>query len=936
MPAIVNYDNGHYGGGIHNWGIEQDHNGVLYFANDEGLLSFDGSHWKIYPLPNKTILRSIKIGKDLRLYAGGQGEFGYFSPDEQGRLTFVSLKDNIADEQRSFADIWNIETVDKAVFFRTERCIFKWQDNRVTVMESESEWLYMGKANGRIIAQDKAKGLLMLHGDRWTPMLQTPLPEDFIINSITQQDKDSLLLVNSLSHGPQAIHAGQLLPIQYDTPIENVTHTRQIDPDIRVVATINNGCFLIDQKGKQLYHLSKNNGLQNNAVLSIHVDNNGNFWLGLADGISFVAYSNALKHINPGVFDNSGGHTSRIFENTLYVGLSNGVYKLPLGNTPDISMVQADFTPLHQAWGQAWGMDVVHGKLLLGRHEGAFDVQDDGITPIAQGKGYWNFVDWPSSYGNSQRVLSGNYYGISVFDLKDDAFSLMGNLSGFNESARFIVTDDKNNIWVSHPYKGIYKIVTTPDLRTKETAIYTEQQGLPSTYNNHIYSIKGAIAVGTEMGVYEYNESTDIFEVSDYFEPIFGKKYIRYLMEDSEGNIWFIEDKQLGVARYNGNSYTILYIPELNGKTLGGFEHINCIDANNIIIGAQKGFYHLNFEKYLTKPNKQHTRISFVKAFGKIDSVLFGGYFGEVNEQIAQEREPRIKHGLNSFHFEYSATFNKNNENTHFACYLKGFDEDWSAPDKRTERVYTNLPAGNYVFMVKTQDNLGNESEIASYRFTILPPWYQSTWAYIIYMLLFVWFCYVIYRRQQRKIMDERVAFQKEQEHIKYMHQLEMDKSEKEIIKLKNEKLELEIETKNSELASNAMHLVQKAELMSNIKAELFKVKKELKDDTQITDFNRIIRLLDAEEKSDESWEQFSVHFDKVHVNFLKHLKEAYPRISSTELRLSAYLKMNLSTKEIASLMKISPRGVEVGRYRLRKKLDLPSHTNLFEFFNRI
>ena len=168
------------------------------------------------------------------------------------------------------------------------------------------------------------------------------------------------------------------------------------------------------------------------------------------------------------------------------------------------------------------------------------------------------------------------------------------------------------------------------------------------------------------------------------------------------------------------------------------------------------------------------------------------------------------------------------------------------------------------------------------------------------------------------------------------MHQLELDKSEKEIIKLKNEKLELEIDTKNSELASNTMHLVQKADMMSKIKNELFKLKNELKDDTQTADFNKIIRLLNAEEKSDEGWEQFYVHFDKVHVDFIKHLKDKFPSITSNELRLSAYLKMNLSTKEIATLMKISPRGVEVGRYRLRKKLNLASNVNLFEFFNAV
>ena len=199
---------------------------------------------------------------------------------------------------------------------------------------------------------------------------------------------------------------------------------------------------------------------------------------------------------------------------------------------------------------------------------------------------------------------------------------------------------------------------------------------------------------------------------------------------------------------------------------------------------------------------------------------------------------------------------------------------------------------------------------------------------------MFFGIMYIVYKRQHRKIINQRIAFQREQEHTQYMHQLEMDKSEKEIIKLKNEKLELEIETKNTELASNTMHLVQKADLMSKIKGELFKLKKDINDDTYAADFNKIIRLLNAEEKSDESWEQFTVHFDKVHVDFLKHLKDAYPAITSNELRLYAYLKMNLYTKEIAKLMKISPRGVEIGRYRLRKKLNIDGNVNLFEFFN--
>jgi ligand-binding sensor domain-containing protein/DNA-binding CsgD family transcriptional regulator len=931
MPDLVNYDNSSYSGGTHNWDIQQDRNGVLYFANDEGLLTFDGSRWKIYPLPNKTIVRSIKISADNKIYVGGQGDFGYFSPDHNGKLVFSSLKNKIPNGYRSFADIWNVQSVGKATFFRAENNIFRWLNGKITIFKTDSKWLYMGLGNNTIIAHDRVRGLLKLIGNDWKPAAKTVLPANFSITSISEFGRDTVL-ISSTSHGLRTLVAEQLLPLKAAVGIYNVTNTCKIDENTIAIATLDRGCFLIEKNGKQLYHLTKNSGLQNNSVLSLFKDNNNNIWLGLADGISFIANNNAIKHINPAIFDNAAGHTSIIYKNKLYVGLSNGFYDLPLVGS-DISLVQNNFIPVLNAVGQAWGMNIINGKLLLGRHEGAFELTEKGAQPIAEGRGYWNFMHYTQQRSSDETIIAGNYNGISILQQVNNKFKLSGAVEKFSESARFIVTDSKNNIWVSHPYKGVYKISQTVNLMPS-TVLYTDKKGLPSTFNNHIYQIKNKMVVGTEKGIYEYNYIADKFEISKFFEPIFGKKYVRYLKEDAQENIWFIEDKKLGVARYNGKVYKILYIPELNGKTLGGFEHINCIDKNNIIIGAKKGFYHINYEKYLSNDVKQQVRISLVKAFGKSDSTLFGGYFGQVNENASQKNKFKIRHGWNSFHFEYSSTINKNKANTFYTCYLKGFDEKWSALDKKTEKDYTNLPAGDYVFLVKTQDNLGNESPKASYRFTILPPWYQSIVAYVMYVIIFGAIMYALYKRQQRKIINQRIAFQKEQEHTNYMHQLEMDKSEKEIINLKNEKLELEIDTKNAELASNTMHLVQKADLLSKIKNELFKIKKDLKDDMQTADFNKLIRLLNTEEKSDESWEQFSVHFDKVHVNFIKHLKDDFPGISSNELRLSAYLKMNLSTKEIAKLMKISPRGVEIGRYRLRKKLNIPSNVNLFEFFN--
>jgi DNA-binding CsgD family transcriptional regulator len=166
-----------------------------------------------------------------------------------------------------------------------------------------------------------------------------------------------------------------------------------------------------------------------------------------------------------------------------------------------------------------------------------------------------------------------------------------------------------------------------------------------------------------------------------------------------------------------------------------------------------------------------------------------------------------------------------------------------------------------------------------------------------------------------------------------YMHQLELDKNEKEIVSLKNEKLEAEIIHKNAELASSAMYLVQKAELLTKLKQDLGKMYKSGNVEEIKEDLKRMMKTVDDENTVETDWNQFSMHFDSVHSNFLMVIKERFPNLSPSELKLCAYLRMNLSTKEIAQLMNISARSVEVSRYRLRKKLQLPSEVNFFSYF---
>jgi ligand-binding sensor domain-containing protein/DNA-binding CsgD family transcriptional regulator len=937
IPDIINYSRDIYNAGTQNRGIVQDRNGVMYFANYEGLLSFDGNYWKNYPLPNKTVVRSIAIARDGRIYAGGQDDFGYFSPDHSGRLVYTSLKTLLAEKNYSFSDIWNIVPYENDVFFLSREKIFQLNNKTVTVYPAALKWLFLGESNHQLIAQDEKNGLLEFRDGLWAPFVnESGLPVGYQVSCLFPFGKDSSFM-GTINTGFYFLAGKKITPFHFAGPDpfvnERVLTAIAVSKDWLAIGTNLDGTYIVDKKGEIIQNLSRKEGLQNNNILHLFLDKNKNLWLGLDNGIDFIAYNNAIKHIYPEKLNEGLGYTSMIFDKELFVGTSNGLYCLPIDDKEDLSFLRGEFKPIPGTKGSTWGLSEINGSLLLGHHDGAYQIRNDRLIPIDNRLvAYWSFLPF-SNVLPSAVILGGDDYGIDLIHYANGRFTAQGNIPGYDATSQFMAIDNNNTVWVAHAYRGVYKIDMN-DTAHPRVKLYTEKNGLPSYLKNHLFKVKNHIVVTTEKGVYEYNPLTDSFGPSAYFKGFFGERYIRLLKEDAAGNIWFIEENSLGVVDLSGPQPEIIYFPELSGKMVADYEHIYPYDKYNVFVGAEKGFYHINYEEYKKNRYPIQAKIRAVRAFGKTDSLLFGGYFGEVGDSLEQPPEGvySISNNWSSLHFEYSSPLYAAQGSIQYSYLLKSFDKDWSSWSKKTEKEYTNLPAGNYTFQVKSKSNLGNESEISEYSFIILPPWYQTGWAYLLYTLLFAALVYILYYWLRRIFRQQQAKHNEEQKRLQYLHQLEMEKSEKEIVNLKNEKLEAEIEHKNTELASAAMHLVQKGELLGNIREELMRIKKGANGDGSAEEYKKMLRILGEENKMDKDWEQFAIHFDKVHSDFLQILKGAYPSLSSHELKLCAYLRMNLSSKEIAQLENISVRGVEISRYRLRKKLKIPTEINLFDF----
>lgn len=936
-PKIVNYNSSQYKAGLQNWDVAQDKNGILYFGNNEGLLSFNGSFWKNYPLPNHTIVRSVEVDLRNRIFVGGQDELGYFFPDETGSLEYHSLISLIPGKERRFADVWEIAVVGDEVFFRSTQAIFHYSDGMIKVYKPETSWLFMGAAAGGIYAQTASRGMVKFSKGKWTGVGGTLISENTVITSVLEYSADTLL-VTTRDKGLYLLTEEGL--IKMSTPLDNVLESDRIncsgrvDSESFIFGTASGGVLIVDKKGKLLQKFSFREGLQKNNVHGVFLDHNGSLWLALEDGIDLVAINSAIKQINP---DRNTGYSMHLYENSMYIGTSNGLYSsiIDLRNR-DLSLSKGEFKLVSNTKGRVWNLKEINNQLLVGHEEGFFSIDKKGNINSFRTPGSWMFVPVHSELSTFE-VFSGSYTGLRRIRFTGNRIEDQGHIDGIEESLRFIAYDRASNtVWASHPYHGVYRINLTSDKKKiSGTTLYTKKDGLPSTLYNYLYKIRNKILVATEDGVYEFDEKVAKFQPSPLFKTALKGISIQYLKEDGDGNLWFVSNKKVACIDFSKPGkdlpFTIIYFPELNGKVVGGHECIYPLNRENIFIGGNSGFFHLNYKKYVENIRKPTVLLGQIKVFGRKDSVIFGGYFLKGNEVAAKQdadAEIEIPHTLNSIHFEYSSTLYDQQADLEFSYMLEGFDGDWSSWSEKREKDYTNLSPGTYTFKVKARNNLGSESNIQSYSFTIAPAWYQTIWSYIFYIFIFSATIYLLFKWEKKK-------HQKEQERLNYLFQLELDRNEKEIVRLKNEKLESEVNFKNRELASMTMHLVQRGEVLVKVKEVVSALAKKT-DISDSSGFKQLLRLIREVERTDEDWENFTLHFNTVNADFFDVLKEAYPDLTPNELKLCAYLKMNLSSKEIAQLMNITIKAVEVARYRLRKKLKLSSETRLESFISEI
>ncbi len=937
MPRIIHYTKKEFNSDPQFWAMCQDLQGVLYFGNNDGVIIFDGERWQRVALPNNSSVRSLRMNKKGEVYAGGFNELGTIKRDEYGKYYYQSLLDLLRAEDRNLENIWQIHEVQGYMVFRSTRMLIAIANNKAITLPSANAFKYCNVINDQLYVQDNERiKLLDLSSLEFTDLIhQREINSEEIVALLPGFKKESLVLITK---------KGSAYTI--DPLTRKVTFSKRLIPEnssnlvicaikstkgTYYMGTLSTKVILLDASGEHVTTSEAFQNLQDNTVLNLFESREGNIWVLLNNGIDCIDVSSPVTML----FDNAAIFDVLPVKKTMYLATNQGVF-VSRDDANENNFSRASFNKIDGLEGQAWSLQFFKETILCSHDRGIFTISKNGVQKIPGITGIWKIIEVK---GRPDDFLACTYEGLYLLHYDDNAkgFILRHKIEGFQESSRDILQSNEPGIfWVCHGYKGVFRIKVDESLsRVVSLEHFKDQNGLPSPFNINVFRWKDETVFTTNKGIFTFNEDANRFEPHRLLTELFGtERNVRKLLQRDD-KTWFIHDDEAGYFLTDSPKPVLekgLFL-NLKGSFNQSMECIVPLSAENVFMGTITGLYAFDLTYNPSKRTSANMLIMKVTAQQKDNEVL-----GTLD--ASREARLQLSNNTGSIRFDFAAPDFQDRMNIQYSYRLEAVDEKWSDWQETPYKEFTYLRSGRYAFHVKARSLLGESSHEAVYYFEILPAWYQTIWAYIVYSLAAAFIVVTIATMVKRKINLEKQKTRDEEEKKRKVLELEIQqiklKQEKEQIIKDKEQLEEDVIHKSKELANYTMLLVKKRELLSEMLDELKGLKESVRSDASKQIVRDLIKKINANLQNEEHIQVFEANFERVHHEFFAQLKSTFSDLTQKELQLCAFVRMNLTNKEIASILNISVRGVETARYRLRKRLGMSHEQDMAAFLEKL
>jgi len=910
IPELLNYTSNDYKAGLQNWSLTHTENNTLYVANNHGLLVFNGQNWSLFPMENKNLIRSVRAVED-RVYCGSFEEIGYWTWDACGHHYYHSLRDIIPEGALENEEVWHIVSHNGLIFFQSFATLLVYDGVKIEKLPIPGNIMYLQVLNEEIWLPVIDKGIFLFEKNTFKFVEGSEVFNDKMITGMVSYPEkgNSRRLISTLKDGIFLYENGIFFP--WRNELQGKLNDYQINKFLKlatgdiVIGTIRSGVFVLSAEGQVKYKVSSFNGLQNNSILSLKEDQRGRIWIGLDKGVSSLNpvdnYRTFVdKNALMGAFYSIAKHKDK-----LYFGTNQGVFYYESKNSNEA------FHLINGTQGQVWQLKSIGDDLWCGHNEGTFIINNQRAKKISDITGGW-CVEFLNE--GKTLLLQGNYTGLALFTNSSTGWKLVHRLEAFGAPVKKIIQKSKNEFWVTGPYTGLSLITLDSDYKS---VINVKNYNIRLSNATHLLPDinfwRGKLRVFDGKIHRMYNTATDDFDP----DPILNKHSNEFLFRPVNDSCFFkifngyVEmvcvDDLKGNALKNENlkeaeQYSVNII-RININANRDYHNVVQWGEGWVGVCAENGYTFIN-EEDSSKPRTQSLD------FLKLESPNLKGCIAIVdNLPLSIEYKYR----------DVTIYFKDNNyfPLTAYSYRCVSIDSLWRPLTAPGQIRLVNVPWGPHIVEVKVAN------DISKLNLSVLKPWYLSYWAFLIYGLLLLLSIFAVQRYIDRELKIKNQKLEEKNQRI----------LKERLIQLENDRLIKENITKNKELANATLQLIKKNETLQEIKSELIDIRKKGDHTLTTQDFKVMVKQINDNLSLQEDKALFNASFEEVHEDFMKKLKSEFPSLTQDDLLLASYLRMNLPTKDIAPLFNLSLRGLENKRYRLRKKMDLPSELNLNDFF---
>jgi len=926
LPKITHYSRTDFQADAQFWMMTRDNDGILYFGNNDGALIFDGERWQKVLLPNNSGVRSLVTTPDGKVYAGGYNEIGLIVKDSQGNYQYKSLLKDLKLEIEKIENLWQVHVLKDYIIYRSFNELIAISGNNATHISSNQAFIFSGIVNNHLYVQDEGNGILEFDPESMRLKMifeAAHFGNNAIVSFLPLQNKNEILAISKTGQ----IYKGNIKTktIELWKSIFEENNNDQIITAIKhdedfLLGTLKSKILLLTKDGNIISQPASFSNIFDSSILNFY-ESDGNIWALLNNGLDYIEFDSPVSNL----FKEASVYDILIDDQILYLATNKGVYTSDI-NGDNIQNHGLNFKNIPDLEGQAWSVQKEGGSIIISHDKGLFQLKNGRPEKIGNQGGFWKIM---AVEGVPDTYLASNYNGLFLLTQENNTWKIEHKIGGFDESTRDILkAPGDNTYWVCHGYKGVYKLKINEDYtRVYAQEHFTDQNGLTSPFNVNVFNWNQDIVFTSNTGIYTFNQASNRFEPFEKLNRILDTAYnTRKILRHKE-KAWVVLDDEVGYFLPEEKQPKLnkdLFL-DLKGYLNRGMESILPLENGKVLVGANTGLYLYDINKKVAD-HKIKTQITNAS------------YFKEQQEEkipLNNQKELFLPNKTEIFRVEFATPRMSPSATIQYRYILEGIDSKWSIWDETPYKEYTHLRPGNYVFKVRSRDLTGSTGEESSFKFSIPRVWYQTNLAFLSYGLIIIFLILLLVYFIRRKIDQERRKARITAQKSKKLLELEIEQ-----LKLKQDKnriigdkqiLEEDNIRISKELANYTMLLLKKKDVFSETYTNLKEFKTTLKTPPARKKLHDILMKLQQHRIGEEYMTIFDVNFERIHKNFFKQLKIIDPELTKRELRLCAFVKMNLSNKEIAPLLNISVRGVETARYRVRKRLKV-QETNFIIF----